>query len=126
MEKLNPRLASIPVEQGYPAQPVRWSNAHRFVMPLAREYGPKVLKRLGVPGLKGGLGAAPPAGLMMQLSESREMREMLDPARMSSAALYQPDRFRTWVEGSLRDGQDESARLGRVLTLELAARACLE
>ncbi len=123
MESLNPRLASLPLEQGYPAQPVRWSNLHRFALPLAREYAPKVARKLGLPGWSAGLGAAPDAGVMKQLGEIAEVRAMLDPTCMASGSLYRPDPFRAWVRQCLSEGGDESARLGRVLTLELAARA---
>ena len=37
IERQNPRLAQLPVAEGYPAAPMRWSNVHRFGIPMAME-----------------------------------------------------------------------------------------
>jgi hypothetical protein len=40
--RLQPKLAAYPLEHGYPAEPFRLGNAHRFVRSLLTSYGQKI------------------------------------------------------------------------------------
>ncbi|MBI5085308.1 MAG: hypothetical protein HZB13_12005, partial [Acidobacteria bacterium] len=122
IEALNPRLAAMPLEHGYPAQPIRPSNAHRFVVPLIQEYWPKVRQRLPFPPAR--VHGAPELSLPARLATLPAVRSLLDFDSMASATLYNPDVFRPWLQACLTPGAPSSLhRLGRVLTIELAARA---
>lgn len=125
MRHLDPRIAAIQTETGGPAEPLRAANLHRFA-PYPWRRGRRFLSRLR--GRVLGSGASPEptpqdrarAGLVAALR--REGR--LEPARMRSAALYDPAR----LDQLLRDAVAAPASvdwtlLGRALTVELALEA---
>jgi hypothetical protein len=120
IEYLDPKLAAIPLTQGYPALPLRPGTVHLF-RPLAGEMWSAVAKRLRrfQPGRPRPL---PPANPVRGLWSLEEVRETLDPKTMTSAALYHPER----LADLLRQSQDErfgaSLRFSRIVTLELLAR----
>ena len=120
IEYLDPKLAAIPLTQGYPALPLRPRTAHLF-WPLARELSFAATKRLRhfLPGRpQPQVSVNPIKGLW----SIEEMREMLDPKTMASSSLYN---FGP-LTGLLRQSQDDhfagSRRFGRILTIELLAR----
>ncbi len=120
IEYLDPKLAAIPLTQGYPALPLRPGTAHLF-WPLAQELSFAATKRL-----RRFLPKRPPPQVTVNpikgLWSIEEMREMLDPKTMASASLYNSGP----LTGLLRQSQDDhfagSRRFGRVLTIELLAR----
>lgn len=124
IEHQNRKLASLPLAQGYPALPLRWNTAHRF-WPLAAEVASKVAKRL-----RRKLGLAAPASLpkgaspMQQLWQLEEVREMLNPTAMQSREVYDPAQLRQQTDRFAQDPASLEGELaGRMLTVELAARA---
>ncbi len=119
IERLDPRLAALPLADGSPAMPLRPSNALRF-WPLALEMGEKVLAR--VRG-KFSNGAAKGGNPSLGLLEEGGFGEMLEPARMRTAHLYKEQVLSCFLRRVRGDCFAESAQLGRVLTLELACRA---
>lgn len=122
IERLNPRLAALPLEYGYPALPVRAGNLHRFLVPGWKEYWPKLLQKAGLRKSRGTPGGAAP-DFTLSLLGLDEVREMLRPRRMASAYLYRPDALAAWLGRIEQADSRERNRLGRVLTLELLARA---
>jgi len=118
IEHLDPRLAAMPLAQGYPAQPLRLGNAHRF-WPAVAEIWRKGRKRLPVVRAS----APPAANPLLPLWRSGEVAELLDPARMRTAPLYDPARLRTFLAEAREQVYGRVSQLGRVLTLELLARA---
>ena len=48
IEHLDPRLAALPMAEGYPASPLRPWNAHRFLLPASRIFIEKGAGRLGL------------------------------------------------------------------------------
>ena len=121
IEYQNPQLASLPLAQGYPALPVRWNTLHRF-WPLAVETGQMGLRyALRAAGLKqrrdshSGYPLARVAGL-------EEVRELLSPAQMVSREIYRDDRLKDFVASDLKTAATPEC-FGRLLTVELAARA---
>lgn len=121
IEHLNPRLAALPLEYGYPALPLRLGNIHRFIVPAWKEYWPKLLKEAGLRGSSGTPGSAVPE-LTLGLLGLPEVRQLLRPDGMASAFLYRPDVLASWLRHIEQPGNRERNRLGRVLTLELLAR----
>ena len=123
IESLNPRLAAMPLEQGYPATPVRLRNLHRFALPMTREFSGKVARRLGVASAgRSGL-AAPEASLAQRLWTVPAFEKLMNLEAMASADLYDPAVMRPWLAAARAGSRPEAARLGRVLSLELVARA---
>jgi hypothetical protein len=52
-----------------------------------------------------------------------EFRDLLEPARMRTAPLYEPRRLTAFLSAAREQVFGRVAQLGRVLTLELLARA---
>lgn len=125
IEKLNPRLAALPLEAGYPALPLRWNNAHRFALPVAREYAEKAASKLASRSRvaavllgRGQSGNRPPHWLSLP-----ELSAWLEPDAMQTRALYSPAALRSLLDEAHLGRNPAAQRAGRILTLELAARA---
>ena len=120
IEYLDPKLAAIPLAQGYPALPLRPGTAHLFG-PLAQELLFAATKRLRrfLPGRRQPQVSVNP---IKGLWSIEEMSQMLDPKTMVSGSLYNDGP----LAGLLRQSRDDqfagSRRFGRVLTIELLAR----
>jgi len=114
IEYQNPRLAALPLAQGYPALPVRWNTLHRF-WPLAVETG-----RLGVgaalrmAGLRGRRQVYSDYPLA-RVAHLEEVRDALEWKRMLTRDLYRGEAAQRLIAG-------QTAFAGRILTVEMAAR----
>jgi hypothetical protein len=117
IEHLNPRLARLPLAQGYPALPLRPGTALRF-WPLVTENWQKVASRLRPPAS----GPASSANPLKSLTQNAEVRELLDPAHMRSSYLYDPKPLKNFLEQASQNGFDQPHHFGRVLTLEMTSR----
>ncbi len=125
IEHLNPRLAALPLEHGYPALPLRWNTWPSF-WPLATDAATRALRPvrrlLGfVPLLVSPAAKRPPA----EFWQLEEVRALLDPTQMISRDLYNPAVLRRFLVDSQRPDFPQAARFGRIVTLELLARAVL-
>jgi hypothetical protein len=120
IEYQSPRLAAIPLAQGYPALPLRWNTAHHF-WPLVVEMahnGLRAAKRAaGLIERKHTYSRYP----LKSIAHLREVRELLDPAQMLTRDLYRSDLLTAVVQNGLTGTSPEFA--GRILTLEMTARA---
>ncbi len=121
IEHQSRKLASLPTEGRYPASPLRLSNAHLFWR-AASEFGTlaarRVVRSLGVRGRPQSVLLR--AGQPAVLKEFRQLDEVIDctdPARMKTRDLYNVK----MLSGVL--AQDSHVAFGRILTLELLARA---
>ena len=117
LAQFQPRLAEFPLEHGYPALPASWKNFYRF-RPLLRYYAGKVLQRAGFDQMKGH--APHPARL--RLWEEDEVRELLRPQSMRTAALLDPGNLRRFLEKSRHPGPFPDGEWQRLLSLEYALR----
>lgn len=121
IEYLDPRLAMLPLAQGYPAVPLRLRSAHLFA-PLVVEGLQTVAKRLRSflpvfqPLSKGKLHTK----AIQPWQE--EIRDLLNPSTMVTRPLYKTKNLRRFLDLSSHDGFAETSHLGRILTLELLAR----
>ncbi|HZL99734.1 MAG TPA: hypothetical protein VFD43_05725, partial [Planctomycetota bacterium] len=129
IEHLNPELAALPMADGSPALPLRAGTLHRFG-PHAAALGGKAWGRVrrklaagrGV-GRAAGPAAAPGGAAVAHLMAEPEVAALLDPADMLTRGLYAPEALRDFAAAVSAPGFDQPRRLGRVLTLELLARA---
>jgi hypothetical protein len=122
MDYQDPRLAALPLAKGYPAQPFRLSNAHRF-WPLAAETGRLAARRLW--RNLGLLRDQPPAATypLPGMWRLDEIREISDSACMVTRDLYEPPALRAALSDSAIAAATGARRAGRILTLELLARS---
>lgn len=122
VEHLDPQLAAMPLANGAPASPLRLSNLHRQGPYVAELTGRAV--RAGRRALRVPAAAAAPkvwrAGDVWRLPE---MSDVLRVPTMLTRDLYDQDAVRALVEGCRSDRAAPAATLGRILTIELAARA---
>lgn len=124
IEHQSPRLAGLPTAGRYPASPLRLSNAHRFC-PAASEFGwlaaRRLLRNLGMhlPPPRSVLlpGDAGRTALLREFRQLDEVMDCTDPARMATRDFYNTKMLSRVL------AEDEHPAFGRILTLELLARA---
>lgn len=128
MWRLDPKLASISTTTGGPAVPWRPRNLHRFAPYYGQIAGKAVNKisqrALGRPLLPGGpqdfyCNAAARRAAIRSVAEGGD----LQAADMRSAPLFDPSELDDLLRRASKPGFEETAILGRVLTVELALRA---
>ncbi len=124
LERLNPRLAAIPLENGCPAVPVRWSNLYRFY-PFLGYVRRKVVSKL----FRGGRGridasrGTPRDGYILRsMLTDDEARDLLHLPNMKTAGFFAPKRFKEFIEYSRRPEFPWVGQLGRILTFERTMR----
>lgn len=117
IEHLDPRLSAIPLDDGMPAMPLRFSTAHHF-WPLAKKYGGKAMQR----ALKRPVATAV-ENQVRRLWQVQEIQDVLQPKKMESAGLYEPAKLQALIAASQQESFSSSAVFGRMLTLEMVARA---
>jgi hypothetical protein len=115
LQYLNPRLAALPLAQGYPAMPLRLTTCHRFG-PLAVEVGRAVLKRLGTRSP-----AIPHVNSYRDLWSVEEAREVLNPGSMLTIGLYKPASLTALFADVRNTYSRQIHSFRRVVTLELLA-----
>jgi hypothetical protein len=130
LARLNPRVAAVETQAGGPAEPLRPSNAHRFV-PYYLRTGHRALNKVGQMAL--GRRLLPPVErydwwcpeesrrAAMKAVRNGGARPLVDQLR--TAPLFQRERLAAFF--ALARGGDfaEPSMLGRILTAELALRA---
>jgi hypothetical protein len=123
MALLDPRLAAIGTETGGPAEPLRAANLPRFA-PYAWRRGKRFAYRLRgrVLGESGAPAEANPRQLSRAVAVGRLRDEgRLDPARMRSASLYDPERLEALLASAVTaPATVDWATVGRLVTVELA------
>jgi asparagine synthetase B (glutamine-hydrolysing) len=119
IEHFDPALAALPLAEGYPALPLRPSTMVHFA-PLALEFGRKVLHRAGIGKNHTATRAPNP---LSQLKNVDELRDALELSRMETRGLYDPARLADFLAGVWNDSFNRPSHLGRVLSLEMSARA---
>jgi hypothetical protein len=123
IEHLDAALAAVPLEHGEPALPLRPATALQY-WPLARHYSRTLFAKarkfapIGqAPATKSG--PNPIAGLWAE----GEISAMMHPGTMLTSFLYQPEALRAFLESAKSPCFGRVSEFGRVVTLELLARA---
>ncbi len=124
MERLNRKVAALPTTRGGPAQPLRVTNAHRFVpyvAQIARKAVTKVSDRtlgrpLLLPHRRYSWVPEANASVLNALSSLGTFR----PERLRSGDLYRRGSLDRLLDQSRRPGSAQDALLGRIITVELA------
>jgi hypothetical protein len=123
VERLHPQLASLPMADGYPALPIRLDTAHKFA-PLALDLAQRASRKI-VNKLRGQAAVHVP-GAVAQGWDMRDLPEiaaLLEPGALRTRELYEPAAIGAFLELARARQPIERVQLGRVVTLELAARA---
>lgn len=128
MQRVSPELARMATTQGGPAEPFRWSAAHRFA-PFYAIRAQNLVNKVG----RQALGRAPLArAAAPDLQAARARAKVLDvmgegaplsSGGMYTAHLYSPAGLQALLSGARLPGFSDGEMLDRVLTLELAVRA---
>ena len=123
IEFQNPKLAALPLAEGYPALPWRLSNAHLFG-PLYRQMSRALIRRaLLTARLPSPFGGKAPAPSGNGFWDHRLVRDLLDCPGMQTAHLYEPEKLAGVFTESRSGSAVATARASRILTLEMLARA---
>jgi hypothetical protein len=124
IEFQNPKLAALPLAGGYPALPWRLSTAHRFGA-LYREMSRGVIRRafltvrLPSPFPSKAAAVQPGEGLW----DHQLVRDLLVPPDMKTSVLYNREKLTRVLDQSRAGSSAANARVSRILTLEMLARA---
>jgi len=123
IEYLDPKLAALPLAQGYPALPLRPSTAIHF-WPMAAEISEKVWQRgRSAVGRPASTLVGAENGIRGLIEREEEVREMLRPEAMVTRNLYDRTRITKFLTRASEASFAEKTQWGRVLTLEMAGRA---
>jgi hypothetical protein len=132
LERISPAMAEIEVADGGPALPMRVSNFYRFgpywldvseklIWGVARRYLGKSLWKKRDPGTDS---KAYPIGRWRRETLSQlEDEELLVPANMHSAALYDEGQLRLLLTKAKSDDFRQDGLLSRIITVEMAFRS---
>lgn len=126
MARLDPKLAAIETETGGPAEPLRLGNLPRFapyVTRRAKRFGYRLRGRVLGDGRERRAADPRETGRAATVAALRA-EGRLDPARMRSAALYDPQRLEQVLTGAVANPvATEWFLVGRIVTVELALEA---
>lgn len=124
LSRFSPRMASYPLEHGFPAQPVSWNNVYRF-FPLVTYFTGKVVKKM-----KGKFGLAREAGPASTSMDSRlllwrdeQVREVLHPANMAVGTSLDQNALGNFLARSQQRDFAFGEQWARILSLECALQA---
>ena len=118
---MQPKLAAIPLEHGYPALPVAWNTIHRFwrlPVHLSRRGTAKALRVM-----KGKLGLpmhVQASSIRNQLWLEEEVKELLRPQEMRLTTLMDPVALSDFILTSKREQFSFNDQWSRILTVETA------
>lgn len=127
-ERLAPALAEIEVEGRGPAGPIRLRSAHRF-LPSRLHRLRRMVDKAAQIALDRRLAGGPRAEGFDRVAWRRTIvdalrREgVLEPTAMATGGLYRRGPFEAFLARAAAPGFGDEALLGRVVTVELAARA---
>jgi hypothetical protein len=116
LARFQPRLANFPLEHGYPPVPATWKTVPRFLLPLANHYGTKVLQRAGV--VTQHASSLPLRPVRMEMWQDEEVRQLLNPAAMKSASLFDDVGLANFLSQSRQETFSANKEWSRLLTLE--------
>lgn len=114
-----PRMAAFPLEHGYPAEPLSWTNFHRF-LPLINFYAAKVQSRvvrgLGRPAMRQEKTSSPLPGFWTQ----EAVQCLFSPENMILRSIADPILLWKFHENSRKPDFQPNEFGTRVMTLECA------
>jgi hypothetical protein len=126
LQKTQPRLAAVPVENGYPAEPLGLTNFHRFA-PLLVSYGRKAWQkgwRMLGHAPAGAVGGRQPARL--QLWNEPAVQDWLTPEQMRLSEVLSPAGLKSFLLMARQEKFTYEQQWARVLSCEMALRAAAQ
>lgn len=122
IERLNPKMAALPLADGGPALPLRLDTAYRFLPLAAATLGKAAGKVAALAGM-GRASAGAESHATADLWRLEEPQEFLEAGLPASQDLYNKPVLLDFLRRSRGTGFRGSARFGRLVTLELVGRA---
>jgi hypothetical protein len=121
IERLDSRIASVPTTGGGPAQQLRLTNAAQF-LPYYRRLAGSAVRKLRGASLPVPTDGAAQRGYRRAVRRLRD-EGALSPGEMRTGHLYNSEALTAFIDRAEEPGFAAYSMLGRVVTLELAARA---
>ncbi len=121
LQRLQPRLAAVPLEHGYPAEPFGLTNFHRFA-PLLTSYAGKAWHK-AQRMLVGQTPSVTSSTARLQLWRDPAVQDLLTPERMRLAEVLSPAALSAFLQASRQTNFSYEQQWGRVLSCEMALRA---
>ncbi len=121
LQRLQPRLAAVPLEHGYPAEPLGLTNFHRFA-PLLTSYAGKAWNKARRM-LVGQTPSVTSSAARLQLCRDEAVQDLLTPERMRLAEVLSPAALSAFLQASRQTNFSYEQQWCRVLSCEMALRA---
>ena len=121
IQSLQPTLANMPLEHGWPALPFRWNTAHKF-WPLPILLGKKVVQRISGRNVffrppPKELG--PMAAQRLKLWEERNLRDLLNPSEMNVGHILDGLALKQFIQASKEACFPYESQWANLMTMEL-------
>jgi hypothetical protein len=117
LAKYQPRLATYPLEHGYPALPATWRTIPKF-WPLVPYYAGKVRQKVERKIFR--KRATDGQNSRLQIWEMEEVKRLLQPSTMKSLDILDPSAMAAFLENSRKLEFPQNSEWRRLLTLEWA------
>ncbi len=120
--KYHPRVAEVPLENGYPAMPANWKNFYRF-WPVAPMFGKKIIsKALRYAGHRKATADPSVIPARIRLWQEPGVRDLLDPGMMKTGGLFDKGKLHGFLERSRDLSFPYNDQWQRILSLEYGLR----
>ena len=119
-----PQMANFVLDRGYPAAPVGISNFYRF-LPVFTHFARRGVRKIFRTISRSSSGRSPTTVLSprLQLWSEERTAELLRPAAMTSAFLFDPETLEAFLRKSQGQEFPFTTQWNRLLSLELSFRA---
>ena len=127
IQNLQPELAKMPLEHGWPSVPFNWKTAYRF-WPVPVFFGKKVLKRIVPDSWLAGVGeirVSPMTSQRLCLWEDQTIQDLLNPSKMQLRNLLDNNALSRFLQDSKGDIFKYEDQWTKVVTMELTL-SCLQ
>jgi len=121
IQSLQPKLAEMPLEHGWPSVPLNWKTVYRF-WPLLVFFGGKALKRIVPASWLAGVGkssVSPMTSQRLFLWEDETFQDLLNPSKMQLRHLLDNNALNRFIQDSKEASFKYEDQWTKVVTMEL-------
>lgn len=119
LAEFQPRLAKVPLEGGYPAQPLKWNNFYRF-WPMLKGYGRRGISKVrrALTGKKTSETFFQRSSPRLQLWQDEKVKAIMHPSKMGIRSLTDAEATSNFLKSSRNKNFAYDAQWNRLLSLE--------